>query len=421
MNIYAASYLLPINGSPLEGGAVVVKNGRIMAVDTLAALRKSFSAPVHEFPGAVLMPGLVNAHTHLELTHFPIWLKKSGADTTAHYSYVDWIMKVIQVKRQIGHDELCASLLEGFRLSIQNGTTMVGDILSARQLISLYNNAHVSGRLYLECIGHDEARYKTVLESLEHDIKLIPANLLPGISPHSPFTVSATLLQALLAFARSNTMPVTMHLAESVEESLFFLNSTGRIADTLYPFVGWDEYLPPPMGTTATKWLEHFSALSADFLAVHGVQLSPADIELLKKRAASVVLAPRSNHNLAVGKAPVTELLQAGIPLALGTDSLASNDSLSLWDEMRFLLDEFPQSFTPAGVVRMATIGGARAIQCDREAGTLETGKRADFILMETGTTMSTGNIYEQVLTDAKVCGVWCGGENVWRSDFMQL
>lgn len=416
MHIYAASYLLPINGSPVEGGAVVVEKGLIRAVDKLAAIRKKFSAPVHEFPGAVLMPGLVNAHTHLELTNFPVWLNKGGFDAS-YYPYIEWIMQVIHVKRQVGYEDLCASLLEGFRLSIENGTTMVGDILSERHLIPLYENSHVAGRVYLEFIGHNPLRYTPMLESIDSDFSLLPRHFHPGISPHAPFTVSATLLQSLLSLARSRKIPLAMHLAESSEERSFFHNSTGSIADTLYPFVGWGEYLPEPMATTSTEWLELFSALSPDFLAVHGVRLSSADITLLKDRSASVVLVPRSNYNLSVGMAPVKELLQAGIPLSLGTDSLASSNSLSLWDEMRFLLDVFPQSFSPGDALRMATIGGARAIQRDHEAGTLEPGKRADFIIMDTGNKTAAGNICEQLIEDSKVSGVWCGGEKVWSSD----
>lgn len=416
MQIYAASYLLPINGSPVEGGAVLVENGLIMAVGKLTDLRKKYSAPIHEFPDAVLMPGLVNAHTHLELTNFPTWLADSSIDRPFN-SFVDWILQVIHVKRQIDPDELGKSLLEGFRLSIENGTTMVGDILSERQLIPLYKNSQVSGRVFLEFIGQDQARYKPLLDSIDHDIGLLPGHFLPGISPHAPFTVSAALLQSLLSAARTIKVPLAIHLSESTEERSFYHDTTGSIAEILYPFAGWGECLPASMVTTSTGWLDLYSAISADLLAVHGVQLSSADIRLLKKKRASVVLAPRSNHKLAVGKAPVKALLQAGIPLSLGTDSLASNDSLSLWDEMRFLLDAFPQSFSPLDAVRLATIGGARAIQRDHEAGTLEPGKLADFIIMETGNKATAENICEQLIGDSKVHGVWIGGEKVWSSD----
>jgi len=415
MQIYAASYVLPINGSPVEGGAIAVEKGLIRAVGSLKHLRKKFSVPVHEFPGAVLLPGLVNAHTHLELTLFPDWLLTNGLERT-YCSYVDWIMQVIKIKRQVGLEALSASLLQGLNLSLQSGTTMVGDILSERQLIPLYKNTPLSGRLYLEFIGQDKPRYLPFLATMDHDFDSLQQNFLPGIAPHSPFSVSQALLNALVSAARSRNIPITMHLSESADESKFFTDTSGRLSEILYPFVGWEKYLPEPMGITSTEWLDISGALAPDFLAVHGVHLTHGDIKLLKERGASVVLVPRSNHNLDVGKAPVNELLNAGVPLSLGTDSLASSESLSLWDEMKFLLDAFPRSFSPEDAIKMATVGGARALKRDREAGTLEPGKRADFIVMVTGNMPASGKIFEQLVEDSNLYGVWCGGEEICLS-----
>jgi cytosine/adenosine deaminase-related metal-dependent hydrolase len=413
MHIYAASYLLPINSSPVEGGAIAVDKGLIIAVGRLNDLRKKFTAPVHEFPGAILLPGLVNAHTHLELTHFPDWLFKSGLGAIGS-SYVDWIMQVIAVKREVTVKSLSVSLLQGLSLLLQSGTTMVGDILSERQLIPFYMNTPLSGRIYLEFIGQDKSRYSPFLNSLSNDIDSIPHNFLPGIAPHSPFTVSQSLLKSLLNAGRISAIPITMHLSESADESQFFNDSTGKLSEKLYPFVGWGEYLPEPMRITSSEWLDFSGALTPDFLAVHGVHLSAIDIEKLKDRGASIVLVPRSNHKLDVGNAPVKELLSAGIPLSLGTDSLASNDSLSLWDEMKFLLDTFPRSFSPEDALKMATIGGAKAIKRDHEAGTLEPGKRADFIIMETENIPVSGKVFEQLIGDSNLHGVWCGGERIY-------
>ncbi len=415
MHIYAASYLLPINGSPVEGGAVAVESGRIMAVGRVDDLRKQFTAHIHEFPGFVLMPGLVNAHTHLELTHFPEWRRQYGPDNSLH-SYVDWIIQVIKVKRGLDFAALSASLLDGLRISLQNGTTMVGDILSERRLLPLYKKSLLAGRIYLEFIGQDPERYCQLLDAIDQEISFLSGDFLPGISPHSPFTVSQTLLNLLLAAARSRVIPLTMHLSESAEERSFFRDTSGSIAEDLYPFVDWEKYLPKPMGVTPTEWLDSSGALTADFLAVHGVHLCESDILKIKKNGSSVVLSPRSNHKLDVGRAPVELMVKAGIPLSLGTDSLASNDSLSLWDEMRFLLDSFPGTFSPADAVKMATIGGARAIKRDHEAGSLEPGKRADFIIMKTGSRPAAEKVYEQLLEDSKVCGVWCCGDEAWIS-----
>lgn len=415
MHIYAASYLLPINGSPVEGGAVAVENGLIKAVGNLKDLRKKFTAPILEFPGGVLLPGLVNAHTHLELTQFPDWLCTNGYETS-YCSYVDWIMRVITVKRKVGLEALSSSLLQGLSMSLQSGTTMVGDILSERQLIPLYMTSQLSGRVYLEFLGQDSSRYSPFLNAINHDLDSIQQNFLPGIAPHSPFTVSQPLLESLLHVARTRNIPMTMHLSESADEVQFFNDSSGQLAEKIYPFVGWGEYLQEPMRLTATEWLDLSDAVAPDLLAVHGVHLSSVDIKILKERGASVVLVPRSNHNLDVGRAPVKELLKAEVPLSLGTDSLASNDSLSLWDEIKYLLDAFPQAFSPEDAVKMATIGGAKAIKRDLEAGTLEPGKRADFIVMETGNTPESGKIFEQLIEDSILRGVWCGGKKICSS-----
>lgn len=416
MNIYAASYLLPINGSPVAGGAVAVDNGVIQAVGTLRDIRKNFAASVQEFPGCVILPGLVNAHTHLELTDFPDWFRTHGSDTP-YCSYLDWIIRVISIKRKVGAEAIAASLQHGLKLSLQNGTTMVGDILSERQLIPLYRTVKLSGRVYLEFIGQESCRYEALLAAMANDLDVIKGNFLPGLAPHAPFTVSETLLKLLLSAARSQNIPLTMHLSESAEEVKFFKDASGELSGKLYPFVGWKKHIPGPMGLTSTEWLKSRGALAPDFLAVHGVHLSPGDMKLLQELGVTLVLAPRSNHNLGVGKAPVKELLNAGVPLALGTDSLASNDSLSLWDEMRFLLDAFPQSFSPEDALRMATIGGAKAIKRDLEAGTLEPGKRADFIVMETEGLPESGRIIEQLMEDSSLQGVWCRGEKACSSE----
>lgn len=412
MQIYAASYLLPINGSLVEGGAVAVENGKLIAVGKLDEMRRNFTGNIHEFPGCILMPGLVNAHTHLELTNFPEWLNRSSHDNES-CSYVDWIIKVIKVKSGVDLNALSASLVKGLKICLQSGTTMVGDILSDRQLIPFYSNSPLSGRIYLEFIGQDPTRYSHLLQTIDQDINSLSGNFLPGISPHAPFTVSKALLNTLLNAAQSRAIPLTMHLSESVEETSFFKDTSGLVAENLYHFVGWEQYLPCPMGVTPAEWLDSSGALTPDLLAVHGVHLCNSDIQRIKINGSSIVLSPRSNHNLDVGRAPVELMVKAGIPLSLGTDSLASNSSLSLWDEMRFLLDTFPGTFSPADAVEMATIGGARAIKRDHDAGSLEPGKQADFIIMETGCVPDSERIHEQLLEDSRVCGVWCRGQEV--------
>ncbi len=129
MRIFAASYLMPVSGPPIEGGAVLVEDGRIKDVGRLSDLRNSFPAQVLEFPGCVIQPGFVNAHSHLELTHFPSWKIRKDIDYSPR-TYVDWVVQVIKISRALTMDEREHSLREGIRISLESGTTAIGEIVT---------------------------------------------------------------------------------------------------------------------------------------------------------------------------------------------------------------------------------------------------------------------------------------------------
>jgi len=414
MQIIAASHLLTMAAPPLSGGAVAIEDGIVVATGTLKELRREFSAPVTDYHGCVLMPGLVNAHTHLELTHFPAWLHRKDLKYSPR-TYVDWIIQVIKVKRNLQQDELAASLREGLGISLQSGTTMVGDILSDRRLIGCYENRDIGGRVYLELIGQNHTMTRALLAEVLLCTEKIPQPFLPGLAPHAPFSVNDAFLADIAAAARSRNFPMSMHLAESREESSFFLDGSGRIATDLYPFVQWDDYLPPPRHQSPMEWFHSTGLAGPDFHAVHCVHLTPGDAELVRRCGLPVVLCPRSNDRLDVGRAPVHLFKKLAIPLGLGTDSLASNDSLSMWDEMRALLQIHPGQFTPAEALEMGTIGGATAIGRKNEAGTLQAGKRADLLLMELIDGSYDTDLYSRLLYSSRVKGVWIGGEQAVR------
>lgn len=383
MELYAASYLLPVSSPPIAGGAVAVDNGRIVETGTLAELRARHGGPVHNFPGCAILPGLVNAHTHLELTHFPSWKIRKGIDYPPR-TYVDWIIQVIKIRRALTRQELELSVGEGLRICLEAGTTTIGEILTDRSLLPLYAGSGLTGRLFFEAIGHDPVRCAELVSDLDEAITSFSGGeFLPGLSPHAPHTVSEHLHQDVRRLADRLNLPRIIHLAESREESDFFFDSTGKIAELLFPHVRWEPYLPAPRRATATAWLDSLDVLNGSISAVHCVHLTPADAEILARRGVGVVLCPRSNDKLAVGRAPVALLKKLGIGLALGTDSLASNDSLSLWDEMRYLLDLFAGTFTPSEALTMATLGSARPLALADRVGSLETGKQADFLVMQ--------------------------------------
>jgi cytosine/adenosine deaminase-related metal-dependent hydrolase len=411
MQIYAASYLLPVSTPPIAGGAIVTDNGRIIESGTLAELRGRYSAPVSDFPGCVIMPGLVNAHSHLELTHFPSWKLRKGVDYSPR-TYVDWVIQVIKITRALTVDELVHSVREGINKSLECGTTTVGDILTDRSLLRVYQETPLSARLYFEAIGQDSEHCAALLHALEHTLTSFGGGRLkPGLSPHAPHTLSARFMQEVVALAHSHAVPIAIHLAESLDELRFLHDSSGSIAELLYPFAGWENYLPAPRRTTPAAYLDSLGVLNRATSVVHCVHITPDDADILKRSGAGVVLCPRSNERLAVGKAPAALLKKAGIPLAIGTDSLASNDSLSLWDEMRFLLKAFPGTFSPAEVLEMATLGGAHALHLEGEVGSLEKDKQADFLVVKPARLPAADKLIEVIIEESQVAEIFLRGE----------
>ena len=414
MKIYAASYVLPISSPPIAGGAIAVENGKITAVGTLAELKAGNSAPVTDLPGCAIIPGLVNAHTHLELTHFPSWKVRKELDYLPK-SYVEWIQQVVKIKRSLLPEELGHSLREGLRLCIESGTTAVGDILSDFSQVPHYADSPLSGRLFLEALGHDPVQCDALLERVEASLDGMRGALLRGISPHTPLTVSPYLFKKLQELSRRLGVPKAVHLSETVEEVSFMHDTTGAIATELYPMAHWSEYLPHPMRTTSTRYLDDLGVLDASTLAVHAVHVTPTDVAVLKERGVSVVLCPRSNERLFVGCAPHHLLKSAGIPLALGTDSLASNDSLSLWDEILFLQQLAPDQFSAEELIAMATLGGARALGIEASTGSLEIGKRGDFLVFSGCAPGPGASVWESLLEQGRLEQVFLAGESFPR------
>lgn len=383
MQIVAASYLLPMQGPVITGGAMAFDNGQIIALGTRAEMTALFAAPVTDYPGCVIMPGLVNAHTHLALTHFPAWKLRKGLDYLPR-TYVDWVIQVIKIARGLTIEEKVLSLQEGIEKSLEAGTTAIGEIVTDFSLIGNYATSPMRGRLLLEVIGQDQLRGASQVENLLQLIAQFPVGrFAPGISPHTPHTVADQILTSLATAAEKQQIPLVMHLAESAEELLFAHDSSGTIATLLYPFVGWEQYLPPPKRTTPTAHLASLGLLKPGTVAVHGVHLTPTDAELLRQHGVGIILCPRSNDRLNVGKAPIHLYKKLGIKLALGTDSLASNDSLSLWDELRALQDLFPGVFTPVEALSLATTAGAELLGIAHETGSLKAGKSADFLVVQ--------------------------------------
>jgi len=386
-HIYSSRYIVPIEGSPIEDGALVVDEGRIIALGERTQLEQRFShAPCTDFGDSILLPALINAHTHLELSHFPRWKEQIRTSTEQHeprgeHGFTAWILRLIEIKKALGRDpEIYRSAWHtGLHLAQCAGTGYIGDILTTQQL-STTAAERLPGRGYIEIIGHDPTQVHTRLEHLQHWAEHAP-HALWGAAPHAPYTLSQDMLKLSFRTTTTRHLPSSIHLAESDEEVEFLSDAAGPLAQELYPYVHWEQHLKPPRRMRPLESLQHAGGLRRDTLLVHGVHLNKREIDEVAASKASVALCPRSNARLHCGKAPAGEYLRAGVPLALGTDSLASNGSLSIWDEMAFALQWFGGDLSPQQLLHMATYGGARALGLN-DVGTLAQGQRATFVVV---------------------------------------
>jgi 5-methylthioadenosine/S-adenosylhomocysteine deaminase len=216
-----------------------------------------------------------------------------------------------------------------------------------------------------------------------------PPQLDVGLSPHSPYTVSSRLYQAIAALARERGLKVMSHVAESKDEMTYVRSGSGKLAHDYREKMGWERMLVQPFGVSPIKYLQQWNAFDADFLAVHCVQVSRDDIRILKSKGVAVVHCPKSNAKLGCGVAPLADMLHEGVRVGLGTDSPASSYIMDMFGEMRTML--FLQRAVERDVtvldaprcVRIATLGGAEALGMQEEVGSLEPGKLADFIAVD--------------------------------------
>ncbi|MFA7403489.1 MAG: amidohydrolase family protein [Pelobacteraceae bacterium] len=407
--IHAASWLINPEAPPVAGGALLVRDGVIADVGPLHVLRKAYSAPVFDYPGCVLLPGFVNAHTHLELTHFPSWRLRSQVDYNPR-RFTDWIIQLIKIARGLTPEDYPPSIREGVRMCLESGTTAIGDVVTNPAMAELYYDSYLAGRLYFELLGQEQSHFTGKLADAVAAVQRGESQaLLSGLSPHSPYTIAPEYMATIRDVSASHSLPLAIHLSESRSEADFMFDGTGELASEFYPFVGWERFLGHAARCSSTELLDRYGLLTPASLAIHCVHVSVADARILKSRGAHIVLCPRSNELLDVGRAPVHLFTKLGIPLALGTDSLASNNSLSLWDELRFALEIFPNDLTEQDVFRMVTTGSAAALGISASCGLLEIGRRADFQVVG-NCDGDEGGVLERVMREGILRELFLGG-----------
>jgi len=355
----------PVTAPPIEDGAVLVDaNGRIAAVGPHARVPTPPGTETRAFKNGVLVPGLVNCHTHLDLTHL--------AGQNAEPEFARWIRRIRELKEATPPDAFYAAAVQGVKDSWARGVTCVAETGSTGVVMHALHDLGGRGIVFQEVFGPDPARLDPSMQELEDAVgRLCPLasdRLRLGVSPHAPYTVSAPLYQAVAAFARRERLPVAVHLAESKEETQFVRDGTGPFADA------WRArgIAVEAHGCTPVEYLRRLGVLHADTLCIHCVQVGRADVAILAAVGVAIAHCPRSNRAHGHGSAPLAAFRTARLRVGLGTDSVASVGELDLWAEAD------SAAFQTEDALRMLTIEGARALGWESEIGSLEVGKSAD-------------------------------------------
>jgi cytosine/adenosine deaminase-related metal-dependent hydrolase len=394
--------VLPVNREPIPDGAVVIVGDTIVAVGTRADLEARFPAEKAEhFPGCVVTPGLVNAHTHLTLTAL--------AGVVPSLPFAEWLPRLVAALKPWEIADHEASGVVGAELCLSAGVTVVGDIAYGAAEVASASRAGLGGVFYWEVLGIEAADLPSALAELRfpETPNAFGPRVVPGLSPHSPYTSGPALLREVHDSAKLRGAPVAIHVAESLAEKELMLRGTGALAGTAKRVA--HGFAPPGVGTVA--YLSDLGVLDGATV-VHLCQLEDGDLARLADTVRGAVTCPRSNLYLHNTPPDVGRLLDARIAVGVGTDSAASNSDLDLLGEVRALHRSEP-AIPYATLVAMATTSGARAIGVSDRLGELTAGYQADLAVFALGETADPERALVERGGTATLRAVASGG--AWR------
>ncbi len=381
--IHKAGWVLADPEHMLENGYVKIESGKI--VDVGQGRAHGNSAQIIDHGPGVLMPGLVNAHTHLELSAL-----KGQTDIAS--GFLPWVASVIEKKEQTGEAKLLAGMQTGIQELADSGTLVVGDIAGMTFSRQVFLNSMLSGVRFAEFLGTDADA--DINEAVGFETDSTGKNF--SLAGHAPHTTASDLLVKLKSVTAGHGLAFSIHLAESHDEVEFLTTGKGAWSDFLHQ---------RKIDTSAIKitkqgpvsYADRLGLLDDKTLAVHLVLADQKDIALLAEKKVHVCLCLRSNQMLHQRLPDVPRMVKSGLNLCLGTDSLASSASLSLFDEMAFFARSFPE-IAPVDIIAMATVNGASALGFENRFGRLMPGYFAKMIYLPLGAN-TPGRIYESIVT----------------------
>ncbi len=406
--VACAAHVIPIAAPPLRDGAVAYADGTILAVGARDDVLGSYpDAEVDDLGAAMLLPGLVNAHTHLEYAAY--------AGFGDGLPFGPWLADHVARRPRLEDGDVEAAAALGAHFALTAGTTTVGDATYSGAAVAAVAHEGLRAVVHLEVFGGPDADPTAIVAALEERLEAragdLPDRVTLAISPHSPYSVAPAVMEALVAASNRRSCRLMIHAAESTAELEAVAAGTGPIAEALAALTRVEATNAHPIAL-----LERSGALVPSTTLIHAVHVGVLEVDTIATSGAAVVHCPRSNALLGCGIAPVRALLDAGVPVGIGTDSPASALDFDLWAEMRAALFLARASagradaLTAAEVLGMATMGGARALGLDGVTGHLAVGMRADLIALDL-----TGTAFEPIEDPVRAAVLGGSPEHVER------
>jgi cytosine/adenosine deaminase-related metal-dependent hydrolase len=387
-----AAWIIPMDGPPLQDGGVVFSQGKIQAVGQGDRLRRDHAgAAVHDLGRSVLLPGLVNAHAHLELSRHT----RGGPPA----SFVDWLTDLMG--RPV---DVAQSIMEGVAQSLRFGVTTVGDI--SRQC-ALTRPLLARGPLRIVSYGEVQgmAQRRGLLDerfAAAADISNQSDRLHVGVSPHAPYSIEAEGYRRCLDFAIRTGLPIATHLAETTDEATFLAGHDGPFRELWGILNAWDEHVPRFPGGPI-RYAHSLGLLDYPTLLAHVNYCDDQEMAVLSRGQASVVYCPRTHAYFGHPPHRWREMLARGVNVAIGTDSCASSPDLNLLDDLRLLCALAPDMASHE-LLALATTRAAKAIGMEDSVGSLTVGKAADAIAFP------AENLDDLLNRPVLPSGVWIAG-----------
>ena len=368
---YRADWLFPIADDPLHDGWVAIDEGRIAGTGSGPA------ADAIDLGRAVVLPALVNAHTHLELSYLHGRIPPSPR-------FGDWVRAVMTTRQQYP-DPADPRIMESARRAIADahaaGTGLLGDVSNTLVTVPLLRTAAMPAQVFHELTGFTEQDPLSRVRDARARVDALAGDdsIRISLAPHAPYSVSAALFQAIRTDLDAHPGAVSsVHLGEPAEEVELLRHGTGDIREVLAELGRWPADWRPP-GVSPVEYLIDLGVLDSRMLAVHGVQFDGTDLTQLSSLGVTIVSCPRSNVHVGAGSPPLEVFYAMDVQVAFGTDSLASVADLNLFMELREARRLAPR-VSARRLLESATLIGARALGFGDDFGSIEAGKRADLI-----------------------------------------